>query len=85
MLVVSGLGSFRTVTTTTSNITTDNVAALNVSGTATINKVSINSTMRSNNNLLNVSSSSTGPYLFIGGDCTICTYNTNNISFPWFV
>jgi hypothetical protein len=56
-----------------------------VSGTATINKVSINSTMRSNNDLLNASSSSTGPYLFIGGDCTIGTYNTNNSSFPWFV
>ncbi len=56
-----------------------------MSGTATINKVSINSNMRSTNDLLNVSSSSTGPYLFIGGDITIGTYNTNNSTFPWFV
>jgi hypothetical protein len=77
---MSGLGSFRTVTTTT-----DNVGTLNVSGTATITKLSINSTMRSNNDLLNASSSSTGPYLFIGGDCTIGTYDTNTSSFPWFV
>ena len=70
---------------TTDNITTDNVGTLNVSGTATINKVSINSTIRSSNDLLNVSSSSTGPYLFIGSDCTIGTYNTNNSSFPWFI
>jgi hypothetical protein len=41
--------------------------------------------MRSNNDLFNASSSSTGPYLFIGGDCTIGTYDTNTSSFPWFV
>ena len=41
--------------------------------------------MRSNNDLLNASSSSTGPYLFIGGDYTIGTYNTNNSTFPWFI
>jgi len=41
--------------------------------------------MRSYNDLLNASSSSTGPYLSIGGDCTIGTYNTNNSTFPWFV
>ena len=85
LINMSGLGSFRTITTTTANITTDNVGTLNVSGTATINKVSINSTMRSSNDLLNVSSSSTGPYLFVGGDITIGTYDTNTSSFPWFV
>ena len=85
LINMSGLGSFRTVTTTTANITTDNVATLNVSGTATITKLSINSTMRSSNDLFNASSSTTGPYLFIGGDCTIGTYNTNNSTFPWFV
>jgi len=85
LINMSGLGSFRTVTTTTANITTDNVGTLNVSGTATINKVSINSTLRSSNDLLNVSSSSTGPYLFIGNDITIGTYNTNNSTFPWFI
>jgi len=41
--------------------------------------------MRSTNDLLNESSSSTGPYVFIGGYCTIGTYNTNNSSFPWFI
>ncbi len=85
LINMSGLGSFRTVTTTTANITTDNVGTLNVSGTATINKVSINSTMRSNNDLFNCSTSSTGPYLFIANDATIGTYNTNNSTYPWFV
>jgi hypothetical protein len=41
--------------------------------------------MRSSNDLFNASSSSTGPYLFIGSDCTIGTYDTNNSSFPWFI
>jgi hypothetical protein len=85
LINMSGLGSFRTVTTTTANIATDNVGTLNVSGIAIINKISINSTLRSSNDLLNVSSSSTGPYLFIGNDCTIGTYNTNNSTFPWFI
>jgi hypothetical protein len=81
---MSGLGSIRTVTitTTTANITTDNVGTLNVSGTATITKLSINSTMRSNNDLFNCSTSSTGLYLFIANDATIGTYNTNNSTFP---
>ena len=46
---MSGLGKFRTVTTSIANITTDNVTNLNVSATATITKLSINSSMRSNN------------------------------------
>ena len=82
---MSGVGSFRTVSTTTANITTDNVGTLNVSGTATITKLSINSTMRNNNNLFNCSTSSTGPYLFIANDATIGTYDTNNSIYPWFV
>ena len=80
-----GLGSFRSISTPVANITTDNVGTLNVSGTATITKLSINSTMRSNNDLFNCSTSSTGPYLFIANDATIGTYNTNNSTFPWFV
>ncbi len=80
-----GLGTFRSITTITANITTDNVGTLNVSGTSTTSKLSINSTMRSNNDLFNASSSSTGPYLFIDGDVTIGTYDTNTSSFPWFV
>jgi hypothetical protein len=81
----AGSGTIPVINSTTGNITTGNITTLNVYETATINKVSINSTMRSNNDLFNVSSSSTGPYLFIGGDCTIGTYNTSNSSFPWFV
>ena len=80
-----GLGTFRSISTPVANITTDNVGTLNVSGTATINKVSINSSMWSTADLFNASTLSTGPYLFIGGDATIGTYNTNNSTFPWFV
>ena len=80
-----GLGSFRTVTTTTANITTDNVGTLNVSGTSTITKLLIISTMRNNNNLFNCSTSSTVSYLFIANDATIGTYDTNNSTYPWFV
>ena len=68
-----GLATFRSITSITSNVSTNNV-----SGVTTTSKLLINSTMRSNNDLLNASSSNTGPYLFIGGDCTIGTYDTNN-------
>jgi hypothetical protein len=80
-----GLGTFRSISTPVANITTNNVTTLNVSGTGTITKLSINSSMRSNNDLFNCSTSSTGPYLFIGGDATIGTYDTNNSIYPWFI
>jgi hypothetical protein len=41
--------------------------------------------MRTASDKLNVSLSSTGPYLFFNDGGTLGTYNTNTSSFPWFV
>jgi hypothetical protein len=83
----SGLGSFPSISTTTANITTDNVGTLNVSGTAAIatNLCIGSTTMRTNSDRLNVSTTSTGPYMFFNDGGTLGTYDTTNLLFPWFV
>ena len=62
----NGSAQIPSINTTTANITTDNVGTLNVSRTASIaTNLCINSTsMRTISDKLNVSLSSTGPYLF---------------------
>ena len=41
--------------------------------------------MRTSTDKLNVSLSSTGPYMFFNDGGTLGTYNTNTSSFPWFI
>ena len=41
--------------------------------------------MRTASDRLNVSLSSTGPYMFFNDGGTLGLYNTNSLSFPWFV
>jgi hypothetical protein len=41
--------------------------------------------MRTASDKLNVSLSSTGPYLFFNDGGTLGLYNTDSLSFPWFV
>ncbi len=41
--------------------------------------------MRTSTDRLNVSLSSTGPYMFFNDGGTLGTYNTDTSSFPWFI
>ena len=79
-----GLATFRTVTTLVANITTDNVGTLNVSGVAQIAKLTINSALRSSNDLFNVSTSSTSHYLYYNSDSVFGHINTNFL-YNWYI
>jgi hypothetical protein len=59
----------------------------NVSGTSSIgtNLCIGSSGMRTSSDKLNVSLSSTGSYLFFNDGGTLGLYNTDSLSFPWFV
>ena len=83
----SGSATLPKLNSTTANITTDNVGTLNVSGTASIaTNLCIGSTsMRTSSDKFNVSTSSTGPYMFFNDGGTLGTYDTTNSIFPWFV
>ena len=60
--------------------------SLNVSGVSSTSNLAIgSSSMRTSTDKLNVSLSSTGPYLFFNDGGTLGTYNTNTWSFPWFI
>ena len=60
--------------------------SLNISGVSSTSNLCIgSSSMRTSTDRLNVSLSSTGPYLFFNDGGTLGTYNTNTSSFPWFV
>ena len=60
--------------------------SLNVSSVSSTSNLCIgSSSMRTSTDRLNVSLSSTGPYLFFNDGGTLGTYNTNTSSFPWFV
>ena len=41
--------------------------------------------MRTSTDKLNVSTTSTGPYMFFNDGGTLGTYNTTNSTFPWFI
>jgi hypothetical protein len=82
----SGSAQLPSLTSTTANITTDNVGTLNVSGTASTSNLCIgSSSMRTSSDKLNVILTSTGPYMFFNDGGTLGTYNTNTSSFPWFI
>ena len=61
--------------------------SLNVNGTSSIatNLCIGSSSMRTSTDKLNLSTTSTGPYLFFSDGGTLGTYNTNNSTFPWFI
>ena len=61
--------------------------SLNVDGTSSIaTNLSIgSSSMRTSTDKLNVSTTSTGPYMFFNDGGTLGTYNTNTSSFPCFI
>ena len=68
----SGLGSF---------------PSLNINGTSSIvtNLCIGSSSMRTSTDKLNVSTTSTGSYMFFNDGGTLGTYNTNTSLFPWFI
>jgi hypothetical protein len=58
----------------------------NVSGVSSTSNLCIgSSSMRTASDKLNVSLSSTGPYMFFNDGGTLGVYDTNTSSFPWFV
>jgi hypothetical protein len=58
----------------------------NVSGVSSTSNLCIgSSSMRTSSDKLNVSLSSTGPYMFFNDGGTLGVYDTNTSSFPWFV
>ena len=61
--------------------------SLNVNGTASIstNLCISSSNMRTSTDKLNVSTTSTGPYMFFNDGGTLGTYNTKTSLFPWFI
>jgi len=64
-----------------------NFPTLNVNGSSSIStNLCIGSTsMRTSSDKLNVSTTSTGPYLFFNDGGTLGTYDTTNSIVPWFV
>ena len=60
--------------------------SLNVSGVLSTSNLAIgSSSMRTSTDKLNVSLSSTSPYLFFNDGGCLGPINTNNSTFPWFI